>query len=96
MIDHLDMLIHLKVLLDWRPVTVSALYNRWITFFDAFIFVIVDCGSDLAAELKKEKLHEVESQFVPILTELSWGIGFKERSLHYLFKSIDRPLLKPD
>lgn len=56
--------------------------------------MLVDRGSDLAAEIIKEKLHRVKAQLCPILTEESWGIGINERSRRYLQKNIDRLLLR--
>ena len=63
--------------------------------FDSPTFTIVDRGSNLAAELMKEKLHDVESQLLPIPVEAPWGIGLNERSHRYLHKSIYSLLLQP-
>lgn len=46
--------------------------------------------------MMREKLHEVESQLCPILTEALWGIGLNERAHRYIHKEIDRLLLQSD
>lgn len=59
------------------------------------MFTIVDRGSNLAAEYMKDKLHDVDSQLLPIPFEALWGIGLSERPHRYIHKSIDRLLLQP-
>lgn len=75
-IDLGDMLIHLKLLSDRSTRSaLNALYARWISIFNAPTFVVVDRGSNLAAKLSFDKLHEVEWQLCPVSTEAPWGIG---------------------
>lgn len=96
-IDHGDMLLRLALLHNnSAPTAFNAFYSRWISIFDAPSYVIVDRGSNLAAEYMKNKLHEVDSQLCPIPTEAPWGIGLNERSHRYLHKSINRLLLQRD
>lgn len=58
--------------------------------------MLVDRGSNVGAELMKEKLHEVEAQLSPIPTEAPFGVGLNARSHRYLHKSIDLLLLQKD
>lgn len=97
MIDHGDMVMRLKMLFSRTALTAfNSFYSRWISIFDAPTYVLVDRGSNLAAELMKEKLHEVEAQLCPIPTKAPWGIGLDERFYRYCHKSIDRLLLQTD
>lgn len=96
MIDHSDMLLRLKMLPNrTAEAAFNAYLSRWISVFDSPMFTIVDRGSNLAAEYMKDKLHDVDSQLLPIPVEAPWGIGLNERSHRYLHKSFDRLLLQP-
>lgn len=68
----------------------NTFYSRWLSIFDAPTYVLVDLASNFAAELMKEKLHDVETQRCAIPTEAPWGVGLNERSHRYLHKSMDR------
>lgn len=62
MIEHGDFFLRLKMLQDRTSKTAfNAYYSLWIPTFDAPTYVMVDRGSNLAAEHVKKKLHEVES-----------------------------------
>lgn len=60
------------------------------------MYVYVDQGSNISAELMKEMIHEVYSQLCPVLTEAPWGIGLNEESHQYLQKIIDRIIFQKD
>lgn len=97
MINHADMTLRLNTLQDrTAPTALNSFYKHWISVYDAPTYVLVDRGSNLAAEFMKEKLHEVDAQLCPIPKEAPWGIGLNERSHHYLHKSIHRLLLQKD
>lgn len=68
-IDHGDMFLKLKLLQNRTVLTVfNAFYSRWIATFDAPMHVLVDRRSNLAADLRKVKLDEVEAQLCPTQT----------------------------
>lgn len=69
MIDHGDRFLKLKKLNNRTAVSAfNDFYSRRISYFDAPTYVLVDRGSNLAAELMKEKLQEIESQLCPVPT----------------------------
>lgn len=47
----------------------NAFYSRWFLISYVHSYVLVDRGSNLVAELIKQKLHEIEAKFCPIPTE---------------------------
>lgn len=60
MIDHGDELLRLKVLPNCiAQATFNAFYSLQVWLINAFSFVIVNRISNLAAELMKQKLHEI-------------------------------------
>lgn len=62
MIDHGDMLLDLKTLINRTAlIDFNSFYSRWISTFCALMYVYIDSGSNLAAEIMKQKLHEVYS-----------------------------------
>lgn len=62
MTDHSDMIFCMKTINNCTDLTsFNAFYSRWISNFDVPTYVYVDHGSNLGAELKKEKIHEVDS-----------------------------------
>lgn len=97
MIDHGDMRIRLKVLRNRTDSEAfSSLYSRWISIFDASMYVPADRRPNLVAELMKGKLHENEAQLCPNLAEAPRGIGLNARSHRYPHKSVDFLLLRKD
>lgn len=97
MIDHGYILHRLKTLSSRTALTdFNAFYSRWICAFDASIYVYVDSGSKLSADLMKQELHEVDSKLCTVPCEAPRGIGLNERTRRYLQKSIDGLLLQND
>lgn len=70
MIDHRHMLLRLKVFPNYSAqIAFDALYSSWVSIFDAPSYVFVNRGSNLAAELLKRKLPQIEAQLCPNPTE---------------------------
>lgn len=58
------------------------------------MFLLVDRGSNLCAELMIERLPEIDDHLCSIPTKSPWGTGLNERSHRYFYKSIYRLILQ--
>lgn len=78
--DHGDMILKLNIL-PHRSALVAfhAFYSRFISTFEARIYVVVDCRSNFAAD-KIKKLHDIDSQLCPIATKATWVICLIKQS----------------
>lgn len=97
MVDHGNMLMLLKKFPSRTALVAFHRFNsRWISFFGASTYVLVDRGSNLAAELMRETFREDEAQLCLIPTEAQWEIGLYERSHRHLYKRLQCPLFRKD
>ena len=94
-LDDADMMLRLKKL-DNRSALIAfhAYFTKWIAYFDAPNFTIVDRGSNLASKLMSEELRKLHSQLCSIPTESPWSIGSNERSHHFIHRAMDKLLEK--
>lgn len=94
-LDYCNMLIRLKLLPDRMARTAfNAFYSSWVAIFDSPTYVIVHRGSNLSVKLINERLHQFESQLLPIPAKAPWDIGLNEQQHRYLYKSVDLLLLQ--
>ena len=90
-LDNADSMMRLKKLDDRSALTAfHAFFAKWIAYFDAPRYTVVDRGSNLASQLMSNELRKLNSQLCPIPTESPWSIGGNERSHHFLHRAIGK------